>query len=354
MTIKLFSGIPGSGKTLYVVSELKKVVESNITSDEPRKIYSDITGLKISDIEEPPIDWRQTPPKSLLIYDEAQLRDEFKAHRGSSKHDFIQNLTIHRKTGHEIWFITQDPKRLHNDILEMVEIHYHLERPYGAKLATIYQYRGAERNPRGVSVKERAENKKLFNHDKSLYELYESSQVEDGIKFRLPRQLTFWLFVAIAIPVYLFYNIFYKDDLDQFIDPTSVNKQQSEQPEKSDLSDILNQDSSNESQKSDIQKDDSNNEKVKIDEYQERKRIYYNSWLPKDYEIIRNEPALRITGIMKMGNKCNAYNTFGDLMTLTLEECNFYLKNGLYKSISDSSNQIQNVNQELNNESNAN
>ena len=55
---------------------LKKVVEHNATLpvDEQRSIYCDITGLTIEGIEPPPLDWRQTPPKSLLIYDEAQFQ----------------------------------------------------------------------------------------------------------------------------------------------------------------------------------------------------------------------------------------------------------------------------------------
>lgn len=207
MTIRLITGIPGSGKTLYAVSELKKEIEANATADEPRKIYCDITGLKYEGIEAPPIDWRETPPRSLLIYDEAQFHQQFKPSRGNNPYKFVEELTIHRKTGHEIWFITQDPKRLHNDILAMVEQHHHLERPYGAKLASIYRYRGCERNPSAKTVKERAENKSVFTYDKSLFELYESSQVKDGIKFRLPKELTIWIGLAIIVAIVFYFQV---------------------------------------------------------------------------------------------------------------------------------------------------
>lgn len=189
--LKLITGIPGSGKTLYAVSMLKKAVEHNSTlpADEQRKIYCDITGLTIEGIEPPPLDWRLTPPKSLLIYDEAQFQKPFQAGRGLSPYQYIQELTIHRKTGHEIWYITQDPKRLHGNILDMVETHWHLDRPYGAKLANIYQFRGVERTPKSRSAIERAERKSLFNYDKRLFDLYQSSEVDDGIKLRLPGKL---------------------------------------------------------------------------------------------------------------------------------------------------------------------
>lgn len=200
--LKLITGIPGSGKTLYAVSMLKKAVEHNasLPLDEQRNIYCDITGLTIEGIEKPPLDWRKTPPQSLLIYDEAQFHKPFQAGRGLSPFDYIQELTIHRKTGHEIWYITQDPKRLHGNILDMVETHWHVDRPYGAKLATIYQFRGTERNPKSRSAIERAERKSLFNYDKRLFDLYQSSEVDDGIKLRLPPKL----FGAIAVLIAIF------------------------------------------------------------------------------------------------------------------------------------------------------
>lgn len=194
MSIILITGIPGSGKTLFAVSQLKKAIDKNnkLPADQQRKIYCDITGLKLP-VEPPPIDWRTTPSQSLLIYDEAQFHDEFKPCRGISPYKMVEDLTIHRKTGHEIWFITQDPARLHNDILNMVEQHYHLERPYGAKLATIYQFRGVEKFAKRPTVKDRAERKLVFRYNKSLFNLYQSSQVKDGIKFRLPKTIVGYL-----------------------------------------------------------------------------------------------------------------------------------------------------------------
>lgn len=208
--LKLITGIPGAGKTLYAVSMLKKEVERNasLPAGEQRNIYCDITGLTIEGIEPPPLDWRQTPPKSLIIYDEAQFQKPFQAGRGLSPYEYIQELTIHRKTGHEIWYITQDPKRLHGNILDMVEQHWHLDRPYGAKLASIYQFRGVERTPKSRSAIERAERKTLFNYDKKLFDLYQSSEVEDGIKLRLPPKFFMSIAAILAIVGFSAYMFF--------------------------------------------------------------------------------------------------------------------------------------------------
>lgn len=208
--LRLITGIPGAGKTLYAVSLLKKAVEENLAlpPNQQRKIYSDITGLKMEGIELPPLDWRETPPRSLLVYDEAQFHKPFQPTRGLSAFDYIQELTIHRKTGHEIWYITQDPKRLHNNILDMVEQHHHLDRPYGAKLATIFKFRGVERITKSEAAKERAESKTLFNYDKKLFDLYQSSQVDDGIKLRLPPKLIFFVMLPLLLLAFALYMFF--------------------------------------------------------------------------------------------------------------------------------------------------
>lgn len=299
MTIKLITGIPGSGKTLFAVSQLKKELEKNQTSDSPRKIYCDITGLKIHGIEPPPIDWRQTPPNSLLIYDEAQFHQEFKAQRGTSPYKAVEELTIHRKTGHELWFITQDPKRLHNDILAMVEQHYHLDRPYGAKLASIYQYRGAERNPTGITVKQRAENKQLFAYDKSLYELYESSQVNDGIKLRLPKELLFWCLALLATLGTAYYFIFGNENTQAYLQA---------------VKDGENNEIAENAQKQPIISDEPKPNPKPITEPQSSPQA------PKS-----SETATQVRGVIKMGNKCSGYNQHGMLIELTQKDCDYYL-----------------------------
>ena len=52
----------------------------------------------------------------------------------------------------------------------------------------------------------------------------------------------------------------------------------------------------------------------------------YKRQLPKNYDIIKQDPNLQVRAVVKKGNKCNAYNTSGDLMTLSFDECNYYLE----------------------------
>lgn len=59
-----------------------------------------------------------------------------------------------------------------------------------------------------------------------------------------------------------------------------------------------------------------------------RRVIIFNERLPHDYEIIRTEPMLQVRGVVQMGNSCKAYNAYGDLMTLTKDECKKYVGTG--------------------------
>lgn len=296
MSILLITGIPGAGKTLYAVSKLKKAIDDNMSlpADKQRKIYCDITGLAIEGIEKTPMDWRQTPPNSLLIYDEAQFHEEFKPNRGLSQYKQVEDLTIHRKTGHEIWFITQDPGRLHKDILAMVEMHHHLERPYGAKLATIYQYRGAERNAKAPTVKQRAERKTLFAYDKKLFDLYQSTNVDDdGIKLRLPPKLIFLLLLPVALFAFSAYMFFSGDTQDMLNGNSNTDDNQS----------ITNPFTS-------------------IDN-----AIQTNQPMPNSQMTAQHSEVTRVAMVIASSNGCMAKNSYGQPLDLTQSECMAYSNN---------------------------
>lgn len=124
--IKLITGTPGSGKTLFAVSEILEEAKKG------RTIYCDIDGLRIDGVMPiaDDLDWRDTPEGSLVVYDEAQQNDIFKAGRGAlSDNQIVKDLEIHRHTGHDIIFITQSPIFMHNHIRQLVGEHMHLHRP---------------------------------------------------------------------------------------------------------------------------------------------------------------------------------------------------------------------------------
>jgi hypothetical protein len=201
--IKLITGTPGSGKTLYAVSLIIESAKSG------RVIFSDIEGLNVQGVMPIPqdLDWRETPEGALVVYDEAQQNEIFKAGRGTlSDNKIVSDLEIHRHTGHDIIFITQSPIFMHNHIRQLVGEHFHLHRPYGAAVASVYQWRVCENNPNVQSAKNRSENNSFFNFDKKLFEHYKSATVHTH-KFKVPskiRNILIVFFCLIAFTFYLF------------------------------------------------------------------------------------------------------------------------------------------------------
>lgn len=190
--IVLVTGTPGSGKTLFVVSKILELQKQF----PDRKIYSDIDGLQIVGVEQSPDDWRTTPDNSIVIYDEAQQHERFRAGTQANKDEVVQKLQVHRHTGHDIWFITQSPRFLNAFVLDLVGEHYHLHRPYGAKLASVYYWRSVRKQPQSLASRELAENEFLFKYPKELFNVYKSA-TQHNVKLKIPKKL--WIIVAAIV-----------------------------------------------------------------------------------------------------------------------------------------------------------
>lgn len=212
--IVLVTGTPGSGKTLFVVSKILELQKQF----PDRKIYSDIEGLQIDGVEQSPDDWRTTPDNSIVIYDEAQQHERFRAGTQANKDEIVQKLQVHRHTGHDIWFITQSPRFLNAFVLDLVGEHYHLHRPYGAKLASVYYWRSVRKQPQSLASRELAENEFLFKYPKELFDVYKSA-TQHNVKLKIPKKL--WIIVfAIIIMLGFVLKMIYSDGSQKMLNGT--------------------------------------------------------------------------------------------------------------------------------------
>lgn len=212
--IVLVTGTPGSGKTLFVVSKILELQKQF----PDRKIYSDIEGLQIDGVEHSPDDWRTTPDNSIVIYDEAQQHERFRAGTQANKDEIVQKLQVHRHTGHDIWFITQSPRFLNAFVLDLVGEHYHLHRPYGAKLASVYYWRSVRKQPQSLASRELAENEFLFKYPKELFDVYKSA-TQHNVKLKIPKKL--WLIVAAIVVMFGFVlKMIYSDGSQKMLNGT--------------------------------------------------------------------------------------------------------------------------------------
>lgn len=216
----LITGRPGNGKTLlatdkYILQELEEQVKkiakgertfdylvgeeviqdsTNITNDEKsvlkkqvyrsldveRPIYSDINGLNITNVRPIPddnYDYRQFPKGSIIIYDEAQRRDSFKASR-TQPDDIVTSLQTHRHHGYDIIFITQSPSFLNKYVKDLIGHHVHLKSLVKGRSSVGYEWSECQDNPSSETAKRICENKFTYFYPKRIFGMYKSTVVD--------------------------------------------------------------------------------------------------------------------------------------------------------------------------------
>lgn len=197
----LITGAIGTGKTTWVVDKLIQAHEQNEKHikdgqlDKVRKIFTNIDGLKIP--HEPlPDDWRTTPNDSILAIDECHKIDIFKPNRKQLHDDErIIQLNESRHTGHDIYFITQSPKFIHQHVKGCMSQHFHFHNPMGLKASTVFMWRhGNTNNPDSQQAKNIAESETIYSFKKDVQDQFQSIEedAQHTRKFKLPRKIIFW------------------------------------------------------------------------------------------------------------------------------------------------------------------
>ncbi|MCF9045649.1 zonular occludens toxin domain-containing protein [Acinetobacter nectaris] len=216
--ITLLTATPGSGKTLWAVQEIFK--RANDTTKD-WNIFSNIDGLKLDSAQPLKDKFVDYPPNSLVVIDEAHFITHFsKKYKHPIKnenHPEVEFLSVHRHAEFlDIIFITQAPRRLNVDVLDMVGTHIHLHRPMGMKLATWWLWKHSQISPNTKSAKAEAEDTGTFTYPKQLFTMYKSSDGsgDSHSKIKIPAKVIqgIWmLFLVIAACVYFNWdNIFHK------------------------------------------------------------------------------------------------------------------------------------------------
>lgn len=318
---RLYTGIIGAGKTLKaladLVDEIKK--DADLQVEQKRHFFADITGLKIDGVLPSPDDWRDAPQNSIIIYDECQYKPWVASARGRSRYKEALEMTLLRKRGIQIWFITQSPRFIHADVKDLIGHHMHLDRPYGAKLSTIYNWNKVEDKPNSRSARDRCHMKQIFTYRKDLYQYYKS--VDEGtnhtIKLKLPRKLVFFL----LLPFFFFGIVIYllnRDELTIFSSPEqqieTIELEQQHEPQQANPFSISEQ---SEQIATDAQQ-------LMLPQPQSSNKIQSET---VSIDPIKQQIELNtITGAMSFGDKCKATNKFGHILNITQQQCFEYLK----------------------------
>jgi zona occludens toxin (predicted ATPase) len=301
MAIHLITGVPGSGKTLFCV---KKIVELQKKFPD-RQIYANIDGLNIDLVEDLPSDWRSCPHASIFFIDEAQKIPRYSTDNRKDIDDVAKDLSVHRHSGHDIYFITQSANLLNVKVLEMVATHWHLARILGTQNSTLFTFDSTQRNPNTISVRKNALENVVFSFPKEYYKYYKSSVAHNQQVF-IPRKI--WYTFAMMIFLILGLIFIYKSLIagKSFGGFTFGGKEKISSTTSSTTSTVLPA-SSSASSSAEIPKFEYNFEKPYQQDYSKQK-----------YDI---KELPRFAGAVLMGNKCLAYTQQGTIAKISQSDC---------------------------------
>ena len=195
----LVTGLPGRGKTLYAVQLIREAVTAG------RKVYSDIEGLKIP-VESIPDDWRDTPPGSLIVYDEAHRRFPSSGRAGPSPDEQVNRLDTHRHSGHDFVFVTQYPGKLHKVIRDLVDRHVHLVRAMGLQGALLHEWGFCQASPESPTARREAD-KLRWKFPRDLYRMYTSASTHSRYNAIQMPPRAIWLVIGTVFLIFLLWRI---------------------------------------------------------------------------------------------------------------------------------------------------
>jgi zona occludens toxin len=195
MAITLFTGLPGNGKTLRALWQIKVKAEK-----EKRQVYYD--GITILDkvalpwIKFEAKEWMKCPPGSIIVIDEAQGTFPIKAN-GSVLPDHYNDLATHRHHGFDIYVITQHPSLIHNFVRQLVAHHFHSIRKFGFERSKVWEWQVVNLTPEKASSHKTAVLHS-FKYPKEAYGWYKSAEVHT-VKRSVPMKLILAVFFVIGV-----------------------------------------------------------------------------------------------------------------------------------------------------------
>lgn len=194
--ITLQTGLPGAGKTLYMLNFIKALSEK-----ENRPVYySGIPDLNLPWIEFKPEEWFTLPPGSIAVIDECQRVFRPRMH-GSSVPEYVAKLETHRHLGIDLFLITQHPMLVDANVRKLVGRHFHSVRAFGMNGARIHEWQQVKEN----CDKNRSDSvQHIFKYPKESFAWYKSAEVHTH-KARIPMKVWMLIALLILIPVLIWW-----------------------------------------------------------------------------------------------------------------------------------------------------
>jgi zona occludens toxin len=201
--ITLITGTPGSGKTLWAVSQMGAYVKQG------RRLMID--GIKDLSVDHIDVDkawllrwFEHVQPQDLIVVDEAQ-RIWPPTSISQKPTEDVEQLHEHRHRGIDVILITQHPQRISKTLRDLVGRHVHVRRIFGMKRAVIYEW---DRCNSLGTYKDAV--KTFWAYPRASFKLYTSAEVHTKQKMALPKAL---YFTPVALVLGLFFAWKFSQDV---------------------------------------------------------------------------------------------------------------------------------------------
>lgn len=178
--IHLITGKTGNGKSLYAISEIEKRAKL-----ENRLVYyNGIPELKLDWVQfDNARDWATLPSGAIIVIDEARAAFPVRPN-GSAVPAYVAAFELHRKQGHDIYILTQQPSFIDSHVRKLTDVHYHLMRKFGKEESVVHKFftckEDADKNRTGSITSD-------FVYPKQNYAVYKSADlhtIKPDVPFR--------------------------------------------------------------------------------------------------------------------------------------------------------------------------
>lgn len=208
MPVKLYTGLPGAGKTARVVDEILRLQETDPTRPVFQVGIDGLAeGLATTLTPDELHKWWELPPTSIIAIDEAQ--ELMPLDRGQPP-EWVKRLSKIRHEGMDLLLTTQHPNMLSSYVRRLVDLHVHLVRKFNTKVVMSFTW------PRCVENCEKPSAQKPAQHavvtlPSRVFDLYKSAEAHTMKRripvraFMLPVLVVLAIAAVVAIPFILYH-----------------------------------------------------------------------------------------------------------------------------------------------------
>ena len=184
MPVKIWTGLPGAGKTARMIAAILEFKQR----EPDRPVFAiNINGLDPSVAEPLTHDqlrkWWELPPGALIAIDECQEDEYFPLDRGQPP-EWVKRISKVRHEGMDFWLATQHPNLMSAYVRRLVDQHVHCVRKFNTKVCSTFTW------GRCMESCEKGSAQKVATHSvgaipSHVFDLYKSSNAHN-MKARIP------------------------------------------------------------------------------------------------------------------------------------------------------------------------